>query len=102
MKKYEEVMQTLYKEAGKYADQNLAKAVGDVRDMVVELRNMVGTVDNTEELYKEWIVIGYNQETDKEDMLFFDTISDVKKYIKSNRNFIVSKFYHHINDWHCY
>jgi len=94
MKKYEEVMQKLYNEAGKYPDQKLAKAVGDVRDMVVELRNMVGVIDSTREARKVWMLSGYDRTTDMDDTLFFDSIDEAKEYVYSNPWFLVSDLCH--------
>ena len=41
VREYQEVMQKLYEAAMKYPDEKLAKAVGDVRDLVVEYRNII-------------------------------------------------------------
>ncbi len=41
IREYQEVMQKLYKAAMKYPDEKLAKAIGDVRDLVVEYKNII-------------------------------------------------------------
>jgi len=38
---YQPVMQQLYNAASKYPDQNLAKAIGEVRDLMVCYRNQL-------------------------------------------------------------
>ena len=38
---YQETMQKLYEAAMKYPDEKLAKAIGDVRDLVVEYKNII-------------------------------------------------------------
>ena len=41
IREYQEVMQKLYEAAMKYPDEKLAKAVGEVRDLVVEYKNII-------------------------------------------------------------
>ena len=38
---YQETMQKLYEAAMKYPDEKLAKAVGEVRDLLVEYKNII-------------------------------------------------------------
>ena len=40
-KEYHEVLQKLYDVAMKYPDEKLAKAIGEVRDLVVEYKNII-------------------------------------------------------------
>ena len=49
VREYQEVMQKLYEAAMKYPDEKLAKAVGEVRDLVVEYRNIIdGYIEGNE------------------------------------------------------
>ena len=41
IREYQEVMQKLYEAVMKYPDEKLAKAVGEVRDLVVEYKNII-------------------------------------------------------------
>lgn len=41
VREYQEVMQKLYEAAMKYPDEKLAKAIGDVRDLIVEYKNII-------------------------------------------------------------
>jgi hypothetical protein len=45
VKEYQEVMQKLYEAAMKYPDEKLAKAIGDVRDLVVEYKNIIDSYE---------------------------------------------------------
>ena len=45
VKEYQEVMQNLYEAAMKYPDEKLAKAIGDVRDLVVEYKNIIDSYE---------------------------------------------------------
>jgi hypothetical protein len=47
IKEYQEVMQNLYKAAGKYPDEKLAEAIGDVRDLIVEYRNIIDSYESS-------------------------------------------------------
>lgn len=42
---YQETMQKLYEAAMKYPDEKLAKAIGDVRDLVVEYKNIIDSYE---------------------------------------------------------
>ena len=42
---YQETMQKLYEAAMKYPDEKLVKAVGEVRDLVVEYRNIINAYE---------------------------------------------------------
>ncbi len=45
VKEYQEVMQNLYVAAMKYPDEKLAKAIGDVRDLIVEYKNIIDSYE---------------------------------------------------------
>jgi len=45
-KEYQEVLQKLYDAAMKYPDEKLVKAIGDVRDLVVEYKNIIDSYNN--------------------------------------------------------
>ena len=45
---YQETMQKLYEAAMKYPDEKLAKAVGEVRDLVVEYKNIIDGYETNE------------------------------------------------------
>lgn len=47
VREYQEVMQKLYKAAGRYTDEKLAKAVADVRDLIVEYRNIIDSYESS-------------------------------------------------------
>lgn len=47
VKEYQEVMQKLYKAAGRYPDEKLAKAIEDVRDLIVEYRNIIDSYESS-------------------------------------------------------
>lgn len=47
VKEYQEVMQNLYKAAGKYPDEKLAKAIGAVRDLIVEYKNIIDSYESS-------------------------------------------------------
>ena len=40
-REYQEVMRELYEAAMKYPDKKLAEAIGNVRDLVVEYKNII-------------------------------------------------------------
>ena len=45
VREYQDVMRKLYEAAMKYPDDNLAKAIGDVRDLVVEYKNIIDSYE---------------------------------------------------------
>ena len=45
IREYQEVMRNLYKEAMKYPDDKLAKAIADVRDLIVEYKNIIDSYE---------------------------------------------------------
>ena len=45
VREYQDVMQKLYEAAMKYPDEKLAKAIGDVRDLVVEYKNIIDSYE---------------------------------------------------------
>ncbi len=47
IKEYQEVMQNLYRVAGKYPDEKLAKAIAAVRDLIVEYRNIIDSYESS-------------------------------------------------------
>ena len=46
VKEYQPVMRKLYNAAMKYPDNELANAIADVRDLVVEYKNIIDSVDS--------------------------------------------------------
>lgn len=54
VKEYQEVMQNLYEVAMKYPDEKLAKAIGDVRDLVVEYKNIIDSYETNKNSFKRW------------------------------------------------
>ena len=46
-KEYQEVLQNLYDAAMKYPDPKLARAVGEIRDLVVEYKNIIDSYNKT-------------------------------------------------------
>lgn len=45
---YQDIMRKLYLEAMKYPDNKLAEAIGNVRDLIVEYKNIIdGFYENT-------------------------------------------------------
>lgn len=46
VKEYQEVLQKLYDAAMKYSDEKLAKAIGEVRDLIVEYKNIIDSYNN--------------------------------------------------------
>lgn len=53
-KEYQEVLQKLYNAAMKYPDEKLAKAIGEVRDLVVEYKNIIDAyeINNKNSFYR--------------------------------------------------
>jgi len=45
VREYQNIMRKLYIEAMKYPDDKLAKAVGEVRDLVVEYKNIIDSYE---------------------------------------------------------
>lgn len=43
-REYQDVMRKLYLEAMKYPDDKLAKAIADVRDLIVEYKNIIDAI----------------------------------------------------------
>lgn len=50
---YQETMQKLYEAAMKYPDEKLAKAIGDVRDLCVEYKNIIDAYEITKNRFYE-------------------------------------------------
>lgn len=48
---YQETMQKLYETAMKYPDEKLAKAIGDVRDLIVEYKNIIDSYETNNKRY---------------------------------------------------
>jgi len=57
-KEYQEVLQKLYDAAMKYPDEKLAKAIGEVRDLVVEYKNIIDAyeINNKNSFYRREMV----------------------------------------------
>ena len=45
IREYQDVMRKLYVEAMKYPDDKLAKAIAEVRDLVVEYKNIIDSYE---------------------------------------------------------
>lgn len=45
VREYQEVMRKLYEAAMKYPDEKLAEAIGDVRDLIVEYKNIIDSYE---------------------------------------------------------
>lgn len=50
---YQDVMHKLYLEGMKYPDNKLAEAIGDVRDLIVEYKNIIDGFYESENANKE-------------------------------------------------
>ena len=56
-KEYQEVLRKLYNAAMKYPDEKLAEAIGDVRDLIVEYKNIIDSYEtNKNSFYRREMV----------------------------------------------
>ena len=99
IKEYQEVMRNLYKEAMKYPDDKLAKAIADVRDLIVEYKNIIDSYETNKKQLKIYLVWFGND--DMEDMLVgvADTREQAERMKEKLESIFEDAYEYHIQPW---